>query len=71
MKLRLIPLWLCVCAAAAAGIWLPHQRAEAAPDAGAARPAALQQLIDRTPSGGLLRLPAGSYEGPAVIAAPS
>ncbi|WP_372007704.1 nitrous oxide reductase family maturation protein NosD [Paenibacillus chitinolyticus] len=71
MKLRLIPLWLCVCAAAAAVLWLPHQRVEAAPpEAGAARPAELQQLIDRTPSGGLLRLPVGSYEGPAVITRP-
>ncbi|SEF62449.1 nitrous oxide reductase family maturation protein NosD [Paenibacillus sp. UNC499MF] len=71
MKLRLIPLWLCVCAAAAAGLWLPGHRAGAAPaDDTAARTAVLQLLIDRTPAGGLLRLPPGSYEGPAVITRP-
>jgi nitrous oxidase accessory protein len=35
-----------------------------------AAPAPLQALIDATPSGGTLRLPAGSYVGPVTITRP-
>ena len=50
-----------------AGVWLAAWLA--LPVLGAA-PASLQALIDATPSGGTLRLPAGVYAGPAKIGKP-
>ena len=50
-----------------AGVWLAAWLV--LPVLGAA-PAPLQALIDATPSGGTLRLPAGSYVGPVTITRP-